>query len=95
MANPAQLLHTLLITWRGGQQQSAEAARGAACQGNWDAHRIAVSHLNAIENLLGQLEASGRNIRVYRQQFPTWCQAVFAYPLGCKGQGSAAIAMTS
>ncbi|WP_301120318.1 hypothetical protein [Mycolicibacterium fortuitum] len=95
MANPAQLLHDQLISWRGPQTTSASQVRQAAISDDWLGHRIAVRHLDAIDELLNQMTTAGRNVRVYRGQFPNWCAAVFAYPSGWQGQGSAQMNSTA
>ncbi|GJO59116.1 hypothetical protein NJB1604_53000 [Mycobacterium marinum] len=91
MANPAQLLLNQLRAWNKANQ-SAQKAREPL---NWTAHRIAVRHLDAIDELLAQLEQAGRNTTVFRRHYPTWCQIVFTYPNGWTAQNSAAINQTA
>jgi len=90
MANPAQLLHSQFVSWRGGHDTSATTARGLDGQ-NWDDYKLAIRHLDEIDELLRLLEGQGRNMRVARASLPTWYQIVFAYDRGWGGQGSATI----
>lgn len=91
MANPAQLLHTQLVNWRGPHNTSAASARGLNNGENWQDHELAVRHLREIDELLRLLESQGRNMRVYREAFPTWYRMVFAFPRGWSGSGTAAM----
>jgi hypothetical protein len=99
MANPAQLLLNQFASWQPrpqpNQPQIAEKARAHAISNNWLGQRIAVRHLDAIAELLDQIEQAGRSVRVYRQQYPTWCAMVFAYPNGWRPQGSATLDRTA
>jgi hypothetical protein len=90
MANPAQLLHTRFLSWRGAQNTNAVSARGLNGQ-NWDDHTQALRHLQEIEELIRLLETRGRNMRVVRETVPSWYQIVFAFKRGWDGQGTATI----
>ena len=79
MANPAQLLLAVLQGWN-QPTKTAEDARNPVAD-DWAIHRQAVRHLDAIDQLLTEAAAS-RNVSVYRQYFPSWASAVFAYPTG-------------
>jgi hypothetical protein len=98
MANPAQLLLNKLNSWRStSAQQSAETTRGIRAGSNhkWLQHRIAVRHLDAIDELLNQMDAAGRNTTVFRRHFQSWGDMVFAYPNGWRGQGTASMDQTA
>lgn len=85
MANPAQLLLDQLRAWHApGAQRSAAEARGVGNNnaGRWLAERIAVRHLDAIDELLDEMEQAGRNITVFRRHYDKWADMVFAYPAG-------------
>ena len=94
MANPAQLLHNRFLTWRGSHTTSAIQARGLN-GANWDEHKLAVRHLDEIEELIRLLEGQGRVMRVQRATLPSWHQTVFAYSGGWNGNGTALIDKTS
>lgn len=93
MANPAQLLLDLLRSWN--KTFTAEKARVEGRGNPWLDHRIAVRHLDAIEELLRQMADAGRNTSVFQRTFPAWEQTVFAYPRGWQAQGSGAIDPTT
>lgn len=92
MANPAELLLAQFAVWRSSQtaNDSADHARQPTGDG-WLAHRVAVRHLEAIDQLLDELAAAGRNVGVYRRYTPRWWAIVFAYPSGWSGAGTAAM----
>ena len=97
MANPAQLLLNKLNSWRGTAQKSAETARGINPGGHhdWLEHRMAVRHLDAIDELLNQTAAAGRNTNVFRRHFQTWGDMILAYPNGWRAPGSAVMDQTA
>ncbi|WP_292815654.1 hypothetical protein [Microbacterium sp.] len=93
MANPAELLWQTFEQWHSGNHQSsAQQVRGD--QSLFE-HRLAVRHLDAIEELLAQLKASGRRTAVYERYFPEWVRIVFHYPRSWQQQGSASIDQTA
>lgn len=51
-------------------------------QDSFQLHRLAVRHLDAIDQLLDEMAAAGSDVSVYRKYFPEWCSAVFAFPKG-------------
>lgn len=61
----------------------------------WLDFRIAVRHLDAIDDLLDQMAGAGRNVSVFRRYFNMWEQIVFAYPRGWQVPGSGATDSTS
>jgi hypothetical protein len=89
MANPAQLLLNQLRDWRRPHPATAEQVRGINLTSDWLIHRTAVRHLDAIDELLNQMAAAGRNTSVFRRHFPAWNQMVFSYPNGWRAPGSA------
>lgn len=75
MANPAQLLLNQLRSWH-QPGRNAEQARGVGDgTRGWSHHRIAVRHLDAIEELLIQMTGAGRNVTVFQRYYPAWCRA--------------------
>lgn len=80
MANPAQLLLTQLSAWR-APSSTAEAHRSPVSD-EWLSHRLAVRHIDAIDQLLGEMAAAGRNVGVYRRYLPQWTSMVFSFPRG-------------
>lgn len=70
MANPAALLHATLSNWRVGGRLYADTTD----------QRIAVRHLDAIEDLLDQMDAVNIGTEVYREQFPKWCALTLHNP---------------
>lgn len=92
MANPAELLHDQFVSWHDeAENVPATRARGGWGSDTVEAHLQAGRHLNAIDDLLRQMEAAGRRVITYRKYFPIWVQIAFAYPKGWKGHGSAQI----
>lgn len=71
MANPAELLHTTLTLWRPTKSHPEQVSQ-----------RIAARHLDAIDELLGQMEAVGRKTDIFRREFPKWCELTFRQPDG-------------
>jgi hypothetical protein len=72
VANPAQLLLNQLNAWRNNSpQQNPASVRGLnSSTHEWLQHRIAVRHLDAIGELLDQMDAAGRNTSVFRSASP-------------------------
>jgi hypothetical protein len=97
VANPAQLLLNQLNAWRStSAQQNPASIRGLNSPNHqWLQHRIAVRHLDAIDELLSQMEAVGRNTSVFRRHCQSWGDLVFAYPNGWKQNGTAGMDQTS
>lgn len=69
MANPAELLHAQLSAWKG--------VKGYP---NTQQHRIAVSHLDAIEELLDQMDDAGIKTSIYRRYFNRWASLTLHHP---------------
>lgn len=69
MANPAELLHQVLTNWQ-GSKQSANTAD----------HRIAIRHLDAIEELLDQMDNAQIRTDVYRRYFKKWATLTLRHP---------------
>lgn len=89
MANPAQLLHEIFVSWNHADK-SAQKARGVNGT-NWDTHTRAVRFLDEIAEILRLLESHGRNMRVARETMPTWYQTVFVFNYGWSGANTGAI----
>lgn len=87
VANPAQLLLDQLNAWH-APKSTADAARHTNNPDAWLAHRIAVRHLDAIEELLSQMKAAKRSTRLFERYYPTWVKTVFAHPHGWATNGS-------
>lgn len=89
MANPAELLHAQLTAWNHGASKSTATARALANDPQWKTHRTAVALLDAIEMLLDEHEATGvLDVTEWRNEFPSWCKAVFVYPNGWQSGSS-------
>lgn len=82
MANPAELLHTTLRSW-------------ISVKGHVDpaAQRIAVSHLDAIEELLNQMDAAEIDTEPYRKHFDRWAKLTLHHPYGWRNGGDATPAL--
>lgn len=74
MANPAELLHTFLTTWRGNSDPEPRA------------HRIAISHLDAIEELLDEMDDLKMRTDIYRRYFDQWMALTLHTPHGWQPQ---------
>ena len=83
MANPAQLLLNQFHAWR-NDGSTADAARNTGDKPEtWLRHRVAVRHIDALDQILTEMEAQGKQgLGVYRGQLPTWTAIVFAHPYG-------------
>ena len=82
MANPAQLLLNQFHAWR-NDQTTADKARNMRTQPEaWIQHRVAVRHIDALDEILTEMDAQGKNVAVYRSQLPTWTGIVFGWPYG-------------
>jgi hypothetical protein len=81
MANPAALLHTQLQAWN-VPNQTANNARNTNGAEVWILHRQAVRHIDALEEILREMRAHGKDVGVWEGAFPIWSQAVFAFPHG-------------
>lgn len=84
MSNPASLLLAQLHAWNRSNKPAA-GARGTDAPDNddaWIRHRLAVRHLDAIDQILAEMAAQGKSVTVYESAFKTWTQIVFAYPAG-------------
>lgn len=89
MANPAQLLFAQLSAWHVIDQRrtTAQVRHVHGSNVGWEQMRMAVRHLDAIEELLTQMSQAGRDVSVYHRHFPSWTTAVFAYPNGWNKMG--------
>ncbi|BBX39805.1 hypothetical protein MSIM_12560 [Mycobacterium simiae] len=47
---------------------------------------MAVKQLEAIDQLLDEMNAAKADVSVYRRYFPHWCRAVFVFPHGWEAQ---------
>jgi hypothetical protein len=81
MANPAVLLHAQFQGWN-HPNQTADQARGTSGTEVWILHRQAVRHVGALEEILREMSARGKDVRVWEGAFAIWSQAVFAWPRG-------------
>ncbi len=93
MANPATLLLALFRAWN-QPNDTADNVRQPAVDG-WVTQRLAVKHIDAIEQLLREMEQAGKSVAVYRNRLPQWQQAVFVHPGGWVGNGTAKIDSTA
>ncbi|MGU3652515.1 hypothetical protein [Mycolicibacterium sp. A43C] len=73
MANPAALLHAQLSAWK-GSKTFPDTQR----------HRIAVSHLDSIEELLRQMDDAGLKTVIFWRYFPQWVELTLHMPHGWK-----------
>lgn len=69
MANHAELLHATLARWSSDQHYPDPAD-----------HRTAVRHLDAIEELLGQMDDVGLKTDVFRRHFIKWSTLTLRHP---------------
>ncbi|MFF0527792.1 hypothetical protein ACFYT3_05325 [Nocardia amikacinitolerans] len=90
MANPATLLLEQFTRWHRPGNHTATDARVPDTD-RWREHRLAIKHVEAIEQLLNEMSERGRNVAVYQGAWPIWCAAVFAYPQGWSNAGTAAL----
>lgn len=88
MANPAELLHDLFVSWN-NDKQSAQSARHDTA--SLVTHRRAVRYLDGIDELLDVAEATGKRVKNYRDYFPYWAQTVFHFPRSWQGSNTGAI----
>lgn len=97
MANPAQLLLDQLRSWHNPSQQVApvNARELNSAEHDWLTHRIAVRHLDAIDELLQQMEDAARNVRVFRGHLQAWGNMVFSFPNGWTQNGTATMDQTA
>lgn len=65
MANPAELLLAQFRQWD-ARQNAASQARDQDIQAGFEGHLMAARHLDAIGELLSELEATGQNVTVYK-----------------------------
>jgi hypothetical protein len=81
MKNPAALLLQQLREWTPPSDNESHW-QSRSISANWDEMRLAVDHLNAIDQLLNQMEKTEGETRVWRKNYPRWAQMVFAYHHG-------------
>lgn len=77
MANPAELLHTLFVSWSSKPSSTVADARNDP---QLKEHRRAVGYLDSVDKLLDRMDADGKRTTIYRKHFPTWVKTVFNYP---------------
>jgi hypothetical protein len=94
MANPAQLLLNQLQTWN-QPNRSADQARATNGAEVWILHRLAVRHVDALEEILREMASKGKDVAVWEGAFAIWSQAVFAWPHGWRGQNTGGIDPTT
>ncbi|MGO1992253.1 MAG: hypothetical protein ACTH2Y_10555 [Corynebacterium sp.] len=87
MANPAELLHDLFVSWN-ATGTSASAARKDP---DLVQHRNAVRYLGEIDELLEIAKKNKKRVGTYRSYFPLWVKTVFNYPGSWGGQNTAKI----
>lgn len=94
MANPAALLYAQLMAWH--SDSTADNARGTRDTDAWVRHRLAVRHLDAIDEILAEMQTQGKGgINLYQQMHIQWTHAVFAWPHGWGSPNSGKINMTA
>ncbi|MBO0883729.1 MAG: hypothetical protein J2P17_26020 [Mycobacterium sp.] len=81
MGNPASLLLAQFHAWN-QPNQTADNARTTKGDDVWIRHRLAVRHLDALQEILTEMAAQGKNVRVHQAAFAEWSQVVFAWPRG-------------
>lgn len=77
MANPAELLLRLFRSWESSTSASVQSVRA---DDQLREHRRAVGYLDSIDEALALLEKDGKNVGIYRRNFPYWVGMVFNYP---------------
>jgi hypothetical protein len=82
MANPAQLLVDQFHAWRNAQATADKARNMGEQPEGWIRHRVAVRHIDALDEILTEMEAQEKRVAVYRGQLPEWTAIVFGYPHG-------------
>lgn len=82
MSNPASLLLAQLRAWQ-SSNRTADQVRDTGNSEAWIRHRLAVRHIDAIAEILDEMEAQGRSgINLYQQMLVQWTHAVFGWPHG-------------
>jgi len=92
VANPAELLLAQLRPWNQPNRTAYQTRNPDADK--WATQRLAVRHLDAIDQLLTELSET-RNVAVYQRHFSSWAADVFAYPQGWNAAGSAQVDMAA
>ena len=77
MANPAELLHQELTTWRHSYANHFAPI---------ESQRMASRHLDSIEELLDQMDIAGKRTDLFRRHFETWANLTFHHPHGWQTQ---------
>jgi hypothetical protein len=95
MANPAQLLLDQFHAWRNAQATAEKARNMGEQPEGWTRHRVAVRHIDALDEILTEMEAQGKKVAVYRKQLPAWTAIAFGYPLGWNQANSGKIDATT
>ncbi|ADT99853.1 hypothetical protein [Mycolicibacterium gilvum] len=75
MANPAELLHQRLTDWQGSRTRVS-----------LNEQRIAIRHLDAIEELLTEMDAAKRPTDLFRMSFDRWATLTIYHPHGWQKQ---------
>lgn len=80
MANPAELLYSVFLTWNERSKTSVAASSTRKDSNSMETHRQAVKYLNEIEEILTLMKSAGKRVDSAIRMFPTWVKAVFLYP---------------
>jgi hypothetical protein len=90
VANPAALLLTQFQSWN-HPNVNADKARAEDIGAGMPKHMLAARHLDAINELLDQMEAAGHNIAIYRGRITDWRNILWCYPSGWASSSSGGI----
>lgn len=80
MANPAELLYGILTKWDSQVSVSSGSAQTRGDDAALTEHRRAVQLVDQIDEILGQMERSGKRVEVYRRTLPKWVNYIFCFP---------------
>jgi hypothetical protein len=86
MANPAELLHELLLSWKVSGNDNATAARKIQREG-WGSSRRAANLLDQVIELLRRAKEDGYPQPIAESHIGVWSAMVFAYPYGWSNSG--------
>lgn len=86
MANPAELLHELLLSWKVSGNDNAAEARKIQKEG-WGSSRRAARLLDQVVELLRRSKEDGVPQPIAEKHVGAWSAMVFAYPFGWQNNG--------
>jgi len=86
MANPAELLHELLLSWKVSGNVNAAEARKIQGEG-WGSSRRAARLLDQVVELLRRSKEDGLPQPIAENHVGVWSAMVFAYPYGWNNNG--------